>query len=88
MLTTKFNRNKLLHISKTLRFRIMKVLTTECWGTILERSSVKCVKPPLFPSDKTSKNVDEEMNYFYRNSKLLHKYSVFINDPNSGEKKF
>ena len=61
----------------------MKVLSTECWGTILERSSVKCVKPPLFPSDKTSKNVDEEMNYFfYTNS---NKYSDFINDPISGE---
>jgi len=62
----------------------MKALTTECWCPILQRSSEKCVKSPLFLSDKTNKNVDEEINYFffYTNS---NKYSDFINDPISGE---
>lgn len=62
----------------------MKALTTECCCPILQRSSEKSgEKPPLFLSDKTNKNVDEEINYFfYTNS---NKYSDFINDPISGE---
>ena len=63
MLTTNFNRNCLTFPRHFVG--IMKVLTTECWDTIRQRSIDKCVKSPLFLSDKTSKNVDEEINYFF-----------------------